>query len=178
MNALKGNDEVMIQMLREMLVSENVLAVQHPVGNLPNKANKAFVATLHKAVQSNDVEQCKSLYAVGSGIDFSKKGCSPLRLALELGNLEVAEWLLDNAVDTTPFHAGETVFTNLIPVCLRHSKLCTLLTKMVDHYIYDASGWPFEFCGHCSAIWNQNMEGLSMLLKLIKEKSAEIRYCY
>lgn len=178
MLASKDNDESMVRLLKGLLSSE--AEVPRQLGsNLPHKAPTALLTTLSRSIQFGDIEECKRLFAVGCPINTSIKGSSPLTLALHHGQLDIAEWLLDNGADTAVRmcqDADEERCFNVIEICLGHPELCKLLPKLVDHCIHDGSGWPhLDNFSFSSAIRNENIEGLSTLLSILEQKTADIR---
>lgn len=181
MYASNGNDKLVIQLLSEILSSENAIPLQLDAC-LPQKAPKALITAMRKAIKSDDIEECKRLYAIGCPIDVSIGHSSPLEIALHNGHLDVAEWLLDNGINTTACVCRNNndygrLRLHVIEVCLARSELNKLLAKLVDHCIHDGSGWPLvDNAGLSSAIQHDNTEGLSMLLKLLQERAENIRY--
>lgn len=180
MHASKGNDKVMVQLLSEMLSSENE-PPQRFGGNSPHQVPKALITTLKTAIEDDDFDECKRLHMIGFPINVIIEGWSPLVWALYYGHVDIAEWLLNNGANITACmcrgHDNGRCF-NVIEICLRHSECCKLLTRLVDYCIQDGSGWPLvENAGLLTAVTNNNIEGLSLLLKLLKEKAEAIRYC-
>lgn len=178
MLASKGNDEAMVRLLREMLSSETGVPRQLD-SRLPHKALRALMTALLRSIQFRDIEECKRLFAVGCPINSSIKGSSPLALALHHGQLDIAEWLLDNGANPAARMCQDTNEErcfNVIEICLGHPKLCKLLPKLVDHCIHDGSGWPhLDNFSFSSAIRNGNIEGMSTLLNALKQRTADIR---
>lgn len=178
MHALKSNDKAILELLSEALPSENETPRQ--VDRIsPRGAQKALITALKRTSQFEDIEECKRLYVVCCRTDVSIKGWSPLVPALHNRQVNMAEWLLDSGVDTTACMCQDAVeerCASVIEVCLTHSKLCELLPKLVERCIHDGSGWPLlGDRSLSSAILNGNIEGLSMLLKVMEQRANEIR---
>lgn len=181
MYASRSNDKSILQLLDEFLPPETSSAQDFARDPLPRKRLKPLSTALEKAIKSDNLEECKRLYAIGCPINISIQGLSPLILALGKGHVDIAEWLLDKGATTTSrlCRAGgakDKRCLNAIAVCLLDPKLCKLLPKLIDQCIQDGSGWPFlDDDSLLSAIECQNTEGLSMLLKLLDENATTIR---
>lgn len=178
MLASMSNDEAMVRLLRGMLSSETGVPRQLD-SNLPHKASRALMTTLSRAIQIGDINECKRLFAVGCPINSGIKGSSPLTLALHHGQLDIAEWLLDNGADTAAMMCqdnDEEQCLNVIEICLNNPELYKLLPKLADHCLHDGSGWPhLENFSFPSALRNGNTEGLTTLLNVLEQRTADIR---
>lgn len=180
MHASKRNDKAMVRLIRETLASEERLLKQLGGEKLPQMTLKALTNAMKKAIQFDDLKQCKRLHANGCPLDFSIKRTTPLILALDKGRLDIAEWLLDSGAKTAARmckHSNDDLCFNVVDVCLQRPELCKLLAKLVDRCIHDGSGWPvLDNRSVLIAIRDNNIEGLSILLKLLDEKALDIRY--
>lgn len=179
MYASRSNNKSMLQLLGEFLGPETSLAQDLARDSLPRKRLRALSTAMEQAIQSDDIQECKRLVAIGCPVNISIRGWSPLILALHQVRLDIAEWLLDNGAMTTGriFHdAMETQYYNAVEICLAHPELCKLLPSLIDLCIQDGSGWPFlDDRSTLTAIRAKNTEGLSILLKLLNEKAVMIR---
>lgn len=178
MLAAKGDDKVMLRVLREMSSTEVDIPQQFD-GSLHRKPPKALIKALEEAIGSGDIEECKRLCALGCPVNINIKGWSPLGLALDSRHVDIADWLLENGGMTTQWicqNVNDGEHFNVIDLCSVDTKLGELLPMLVDKCIRDGSGWPLlDNHSLVSAIRNENTEGLSTLLKLLDERALEIR---
>lgn len=151
---------------------------------LPSRETvKAYTIALQRAILANDCNECKRLSENGCPLSNDFGGCPPLIYALQKGHLDTAEWLLANGASTAgtmhqPFQDGHGHrHLNAIDFVLSRPELVGILPKLVDRALRDGSGWPvLSNRGLVVCIQNNNVEGLALMLTLLKNKAREIRY--
>lgn len=172
----------MIQLLDSIEASEDSLSSFGM--RLPSRETvKAYAIALQRAILANDCNECKRLYEIGCPLSNDFGGCPPLIYALQKGHFDVAEWLLANGASTAgtmhqPLQDGsDHQHLNAIDFVLSRPNFVGILPKLVDRALRDGSGWPV-LSNRCLVVCveNENVEGLSLLLTLLKSKAKEIRY--
>lgn len=180
MYASKQDDKYMLQLLSRSLSFSDKIP-QQLNSKVSHDGSNALLTGLEMAIEKDDIYECERLYMIGCPINVNIRGWSPLVWALHHGHFGIAEWLLNNGANSTACMCKEEVDErcfNIIEICLLDkSKSCKLLTKLVDHCIQDGSGWPLvDDSGLLTAVSCDNIEGLSLLLKLLQENAEAIRY--
>lgn len=144
---------------------------------------KAYTFALQRAILTDDCNECKRLSEIVRPLSHDFGGCPPLIFALQRRHLDTAEWLLANGASTAvTMHrslqdGNGHQHLNAIDFILDRSIFVGILPKLVDRALRDGSGWPFlSNRSLVVCVENENIEGLNLLLRLLKSKAKEIRY--
>ncbi|KAF5009576.1 hypothetical protein FDECE_4234 [Fusarium decemcellulare] len=128
---------------------------------------------LADAVHDDDEDECERLIAMGCPIDaplHGERGCSALVLALQLSNLELAEWLLDHGASAVKSTREKGAHISAIEIAAADPDLNPLLPKLLTSYcaqggdLVRGDDLPFH-----AALWDENIEGFEILLQTLEE---------
>jgi ankyrin repeat protein len=139
-------------------------------GHLSRKQPSRLAAALGRAIGAGDQKYCQNLISKGYPIDAilpRTGGCTPLMLALERGELEIAEWFLNEGASTLKsFEDSDWGTMTIIEAAASDSNLAPILSAIVDSYhkcggdLVCGLDYPLHY-----AVKSGNTEGIEIILQ-------------
>lgn len=140
---------------------------------------KLLSKALQEAITSNDRSECKRLVTSGCPINVTMPqcgGCSPLILAISTAAIEIVEWLLDNGASTVKAACQTHGASSAIEMAISRVQLNSTILKLTEMYFDEGGDLVFgnDYPLH-HALWNNNTQGLELLLQCVEANTDKIR---
>ncbi|XXG99819.1 hypothetical protein Hte_006160 [Hypoxylon texense] len=162
--------------LGEVSEAEEINVQEAPALNI-----HALSEVLELAILRDDIEECKSIFALGCPIDVRMPrclGCSPLIMAMKTQEpmVTIIEWLLENGASVLKPACLNHGLLSPIEIAAHKPRLKSLLSRLLDAYLSQGGDLmigddhPVHVAVSC-----RNNEGLELLLLYIEKQINRIR---